>query len=53
MSPEYADVHVKQCFRCRFRSAVEDGEWKTTTHPSLGTITQCPECGSTNIHSID
>lgn len=46
-------VQQKQCFECRFEAAADDGTWKTTTHPSLGTITQCPECGSTNIHSIE
>ncbi|SDJ98294.1 hypothetical protein SAMN05216226_11398 [Halovenus aranensis] len=43
----------KQCFECRFEASADDGAWETTTHPSLGTITQCPECGSTDIHSID
>jgi len=50
--PSKAGVQRKQCFECRFEAAADDDEWVTTTHPSLGTITQCPECGSTNIHSI-
>ncbi|MFC7072486.1 hypothetical protein ACFQJ7_14375 [Halovenus rubra] len=48
-----AGVKQKQCFKCRFEAAADAGEWVTTTHPSLGDITQCPECGSTNIHGIE
>ncbi len=52
MSPN-TRVQLKQCFECRFEAAADDGTWKKTTHPSLGSIMQCPECGSTNVWSVD
>ncbi len=51
--PQEVGVQTKQCFQCRFKAAADDEEWATTTHPSFGAITQCPECGSTNIHSVE
>jgi predicted RNA-binding Zn-ribbon protein involved in translation (DUF1610 family) len=50
MSPEI-NVQQKQCFECGFENTADSEKWATTTHPSLGSVTQCPECGSTNIHS--
>lgn len=52
MSPEF-DVTQKRCMECGFSETTDSGAWAATTHPSLGAVTQCPECGSTNIHNTD
>lgn len=38
------------CLRCGFEAPMGDA-WHAVEHPPLGTLTQCPECGSTDIHS--
>lgn len=37
-----------RCLNCGFEASVNSDEWKTTEHPPLGTLTQCPNCSSTN-----
>ena len=37
------------CQQCGFTAPVGDA-WDEVDHPPLGTLTQCPECGSTRIH---
>ncbi|WP_201293056.1 hypothetical protein [Halobacterium bonnevillei] len=39
-----------RCLECG-RTAPRNGDWGEATHPTLGTMTQCPECGSTNVQS--
>jgi predicted RNA-binding Zn-ribbon protein involved in translation (DUF1610 family) len=39
------------CYECGFAAPPESDEWETATHPTLGTLTRCPECGSTNTTS--
>ncbi|MFB6101931.1 MAG: hypothetical protein ABEJ73_05140 [Haloplanus sp.] len=36
------------CFNCGFEATAGSDDWDTADHPSLGSLTQCPECGSTN-----
>jgi transposase len=36
------------CRNCGFATRTDSDEWDAADHPSLGTITQCPECGSTD-----
>ncbi|CAP14008.1 small CPxCG-related zinc finger protein [Halobacterium salinarum R1] len=36
-----------RCHQCG-RTASRD-DWSSATHPSLGEMTQCPGCGSTDI----
>jgi predicted RNA-binding Zn-ribbon protein involved in translation (DUF1610 family) len=36
------------CRNCGFAAGNDSDEWGAADHPSLGTLTQCPECGSTN-----
>ncbi|WP_197409826.1 hypothetical protein [Haloferax profundi] len=39
---------TSRCLRCGF-SAVSGGDEWDRVEASLGTMTQCPECGSTNV----
>lgn len=38
-----------QCLNCGFDAPSE--EWDQVEHEPLGTLTRCPECGSTDVHS--
>lgn len=38
------------CLNCGFEAPAGDA-WAEVTHPPLGTLTKCPECGSTDTHS--
>lgn len=40
-----------RCFSCGFEAPMQGDEWDTVSHPPLGTLTQCPECGSTDVRS--
>ncbi len=40
---------VTRCFGCGFEAPDGSDAWATVNHPPLGTLTQCPECGSTDI----
>jgi len=42
-----ATVRTK-CRSCGFETAVNSGDWERVTLPNLGTVTRCPECGSTD-----
>lgn len=46
-------VPSAQCTGCGFEAPSESDDWKTVNHPPLGELMQCPECGSTDVHSID
>jgi len=39
------------CYECGFAAPAGSDDWETATHPSLGVLTRCPECGSTNTTS--
>lgn len=39
-----------RCDACGFQAPPDSDEWETVEHPPLGTLTQCPGCGSTRIH---
>lgn len=45
------DTLRAKCFDCGFEAPAGGEAWATVDHPPLGTIMQCPECGSTDIHS--
>jgi len=45
-------IQQKRCHSCQFEAAAGDDEWERISHPSLGELTQCPECGSTDIRNI-
>lgn len=40
-----------QCLNCGFTAAGDSGKWAAVDVPRLGTLTQCPECNSTNVLS--
>ncbi|MFB6138138.1 MAG: hypothetical protein ABEJ42_07380 [Halobacteriaceae archaeon] len=39
------------CANCEFAAPAGSDEWATAEHPTLGTLTRCPECGSTAVSS--
>ncbi|WP_336036326.1 hypothetical protein [Halobacterium yunchengense] len=39
-----------RCHECG-RTEPTDGDWGRVTHPTLGSLTQCPDCGSTNVQT--
>ncbi len=42
-------LDMLRCFRCGFEADSDSGQWRKIDHPPLGNLTQCPECGSTDI----
>lgn len=38
-----------RCLTCGFRAASGGEEWLSVDVPKLGAVTQCPECGSTDV----
>jgi DNA-directed RNA polymerase subunit RPC12/RpoP len=43
------DNRTLRCTNCGFEAPSGD-DWDRVDHPPIGTLTQCPECGSTDIH---
>ncbi len=43
---------VQRCLECGFEAPPGSDAWSRVEHPPLGTLTQCPECGSTNTHTL-
>jgi len=39
-----------KCSNCGFEAPAGSDEWGSAAHPSLGVLTACPECGSTDVH---
>ncbi|MFC7248984.1 hypothetical protein ACFQJ5_03915 [Halomicroarcula sp. GCM10025324] len=44
------EVSQLTCLECGFEAPAGE-TWNRVTAPPFGLLTQCPECGSTNIHS--
>jgi len=40
---------TSQCRRCGFTAASGSDEWNEIRAPPFNRITQCPECGSTDV----
>ena len=40
---------MSRCQRCGFRSESGSSEWDAVESPPMGTLTRCPECGSTDV----
>lgn len=40
-----------KCLNCGTETATETEQWPSIDYSPLGTLTQCPECGSTNVTS--
>lgn len=51
MSDDAATPTQLRCTNCGFEAPAGD-DWVSLTHPPLGTLTQCPECASTNVHNL-
>ena len=45
-----ADDTTARCLTCGFEAAGRD-QWDSVDAPPLGALTQCPECGSTDIYT--
>ena len=41
-----------RCLACGFEASAEDDAWGSVRHPPLGEMTQCPECGSTDLRQL-
>jgi predicted RNA-binding Zn-ribbon protein involved in translation (DUF1610 family) len=37
------------CAGCGFEAPADSDEWTSIDHPPIGTLTQCPDCGSTDV----
>lgn len=48
MAPDAAVRPTIRCHGCGYETT-GDGEWGEVDHPPLGTLTQCPKCGSTDV----
>jgi predicted Zn-ribbon and HTH transcriptional regulator len=44
-------VTTHRCLQCGFESPDADA-WDRVDHPPLGTLTQCPDCGSTDTTTL-
>ncbi|WP_200778341.1 hypothetical protein [Halobaculum gomorrense] len=42
---------VLTCDGCGFEKPIGSDAWERLRDPTLGTLTRCPECGSTNVHN--
>jgi predicted Zn-ribbon and HTH transcriptional regulator len=51
MSQRESTVLPSRCLKCGFEAAPSDDEWEHVEAPPLGTMTQCPKCGSTDVLS--
>lgn len=40
---------TQSCVNCGYRAPAGSDDWDRADHPSLGSLTRCPECGSTNV----
>lgn len=41
-------VLAAKCLNCGHEAEAGNG-WDRVEHPTLGSLTQCPECGSTDV----
>jgi DNA-directed RNA polymerase subunit RPC12/RpoP len=51
MFEEALDTTQLRCLRCGFAAPSDSDDWGTVEHPLLGTVTQCHDCGSTDVHT--
>lgn len=51
MVQETVDTARTTCKHCGFSAPVGADVWDTATHPTLGDLMQCPDCGSTDTTS--
>lgn len=53
MPPPPTGAHSRRCHGCQFQADPSGDQWSTVSHPTAGTVTQCPECGSTDIRNVE
>ena len=50
--PQHHDAAVRShCWGCGFEAPEGSDEWESIDVVSIGRLTRCPECGSTNVSS--
>lgn len=45
------DGTLSQCVNCGFSDSPGSDRWDAIEDPTLGRLTRCPDCGSTNVLS--
>ncbi len=50
-SPDMPPASVITCDGCGFEAPTGDDAWERVADPTLGTLTRCPACGSTDVHN--
>jgi predicted RNA-binding Zn-ribbon protein involved in translation (DUF1610 family) len=50
MADDATTMQLSRCLTCGFEADHGSDEWETVDAPPLGTMTQCPACGSTDVH---
>ncbi|WP_199174916.1 hypothetical protein [Halegenticoccus soli] len=51
MAVNATTTNRSRCLKCGFTAPAGGDEWDHVVSPPLGRMTQCPECGSTNVMS--
>lgn len=51
MAPNEPSSAPSHCLSCGFEAEAGADEWDSIDAPSLGALTRCPECGSTDVRS--
>ncbi|MDX1747992.1 MAG: hypothetical protein R3324_18830, partial [Halobacteriales archaeon] len=46
---QMVDPPESTCGKCGFTAPATGDAWERVEDPSLGTLTRCPECGSTDV----
>ena len=52
MAREASTTTRVKCVSCGFEAPQTSEEWERVDYPPLGTLTKCPNCGSTNTHNV-
>lgn len=52
MAQTPAEGTITKCRNCGFEAPIGTDAWDVGTHPTLGDLSQCPECGSTDTTSL-
>ena len=50
MAQQSTEPALLTCLNCGYEAPLGES-WNEVDHPPLGTLTRCPDCGSTNVHS--
>jgi len=52
MAPEASVPAEAKCLNCGFTAETDGGSWQEVDHPTLGSLTRCPECESTDVTTV-